>query len=139
MRRGCGIFLFLCFAVLRAELPEYAPPFAAENQKRQKPVLEVRSLPAGKRTVEQVALTAGNRQIGLRLRDSFSRISPDWKIVVAADGEEVCRIYFSGSFPGNSGTDRSFPPISEKFPGSCSMQTIRQNVWRLRCRSAGDR
>lgn len=103
MRVLCGMFLFLSFAVLRAELPEYAPPFAAETQKREIPVLEVKSLPMGSRTVEQVALTAGNKRVGLRLRDSFSRISPDWKIVVSADGEEVCRIYFTGSFPGNGG------------------------------------
>ena len=129
MRRWCGIFLFLSFAVLRAELPEYAPPFAAENQKRQKPVLEVRSLPTGKRTVEEVALTAGNRKIGLRLRDSFSRISPDWKIVVAADGEEVCRIYFSGSIPGNSGTPfRSAPETKPEVRYDRKSQTIRYSL-----------
>ena len=88
------------------------------------PVLKVGSFPSKGATLEQPSLAEGNKRIGLRELYGSTFAGQDFKIGVYAGKEEICRIYFLGSFRGSWGFPFKTIPGKERVAIDRTKSTI---------------
>ena len=88
------------------------------------PVLKVGSFQSKGASLEQPSLVEGNKRIGLRELYGSRFAGQDFKIGVYAGKEEICRIYFLGSFRGSWGFPFKTIPGKERVAIDRTKSTI---------------
>lgn len=88
------------------------------------PVLKVGTFQSKGASLEQPSLVEGDKRVGLRELYGSRFAGQDFKIGVYAGKEEVCRIYFLGSFRGSWGFPFKTIPGKEKIAIDRTKNTI---------------
>ena len=88
------------------------------------PVLKVGTFQSKGASLEQPSLVEGDKRVGLREVYGSRFAGQDFKIGVYAGKEEVCRIYFLGSFRGSWGVPVKTIPGKEKIAIDRTKNTI---------------